>query len=250
MLRSGNAAVLFDGDDTLWTVHEAQRGALRLVLEELWSRRPRSVEAGYDVDRLIDVGHRVARELVDRVLDVVAVQLATFERLLEDIGQPDGELASELTSSYFGHVDRLIRMGEGADEVVRDLSEHFQLGLVSRIDPGAWGWADAFSVVVAPSLDAVIADEGSLDLRAVEAALEAFSVEPEAVVLVSRSAVDLDLVAGTYGVVPARIGSETPAGGAVSGFVAADLVELRARLVDARTRARLSARPAYRTRQA
>lgn len=232
MGRNGLRAVLFDGDDTLFTVHEAQRAALRLVLEELWSRVPRSVEAGYDVDGLIDVGHRVACELVDRVLDVTAVQLAAFERLLEDAGQPDPELASELTGSYFSHLERLVGVADGAHQVVDELAKVYRLALVSRVDPTRWGMT-AFSVVVATSVSTVITDVGTLDLVAVGSALDSLEIAPNAVVLVSRSERSLALATSVYDLVPARIGGSESHNAAGGGLAVASLADLGKCLIDA-----------------
>lgn len=142
--------VLFDGDDTLWDYQESMRAALRLVLEELWSRRPDSVAAGLDVDRLIEIRHRVAAELRGRVLDLAVIRLAAFERTLEEIGMPDQVLASELTSSFFAHRFRLMNLVDGAQEMLQELHGRYRLGLVTNgmVLPERFGLEDLFGVAV------------------------------------------------------------------------------------------------------
>ncbi len=145
--------ILFDGDDTLWDFQTSMRRALQLVLEELWSRRPATVAAGLDIERLIQFRDRVASELEGRVLDLRMVRLASFERTLEEIGHPDPRLAADLTSSFLSHRSRLMTELDGARSMLESLHGRYKLGLVTNgnVDPARFGLDGFFGVVVTAS---------------------------------------------------------------------------------------------------
>jgi len=146
------STVLFDGDDTLWDFGTAMRRALAVTLDELWARRPGPWSASLTVERLIAIRDRVAGELAGRVIDLGMVRLAAFERALEEAGIPEPALASDLTASFFSHLNRHLGLFEDTVPCL-DALAHLELGVVTNgtAHPDQFGIGDRFGAVVRSS---------------------------------------------------------------------------------------------------
>jgi len=128
MARELNA-VLFDIDDTLFDRHGAQRGILRLIMDELpdlfagvgWAE---AEEAFYESDRVAlqeYKGGDPAGPFRDR-------RSRLFLRML-GVGE---SFADRITEMYVGRYPMIDAPVDGARRVVRDLAERFQVGVVSN----------------------------------------------------------------------------------------------------------------------
>jgi FMN hydrolase / 5-amino-6-(5-phospho-D-ribitylamino)uracil phosphatase len=139
--------ITFDADQTLVDFRSAMQTALQAVLAELRRRVPAAAvltPADLQATRM-----RVADEL-GRSARMEEIRGAAFARTLEELGQPDGALAAELTKLYLERRFGELRPYDDVLPALDALQTSCRLGLVSNGNsyPDKIGLAGYFRFVV------------------------------------------------------------------------------------------------------
>jgi putative hydrolase of the HAD superfamily len=152
------AAVLFDGDQTLWDLHKVMAVALAAVLDELRLARPGARADALTVADLQSDRAEVARECAGIEFNMGRLRTLGFARVLQrlrDEGAPGDEsdehaLAARLSSSYLAHRDRDPALFADTLPCLAALRTDYRLGLVSNgsRSPDVVGLAGYFKAVV------------------------------------------------------------------------------------------------------
>ncbi len=123
---------------------------LRMTLEELWVAQPHPDVLGLTMQRLVEVRRQVGWELRGRVSSLEAIRLAAFERILEEVGIPDPDLAVQLTGSYLHHRLAATELFADALPALDRLEGRYRLALITDGDtpPERCGLEGRFEVVV------------------------------------------------------------------------------------------------------
>lgn len=166
--------VSFDGDDTLWDFERAMLHGLRMTLEELWVVKPQPDVLGLTVQRLVEVRRQVGRELRGRVASLEAIRLAAFERILEEVGIADPELAVQLTGSYLHHRLAATELFADVLPALDQLGGRYRLALITdgNTPPERCGLEGRFEAVVTAAQCGV----GKPDQRIFLTALDAIRI--------------------------------------------------------------------------
>ncbi len=128
---TGLRAVTFDGDHTLWDFDQVMRHSLDKVLEELVRLAPEAATR-LTVDAMIAVRQCVATELQGSSTNLEETRCRAFRRTLEEVGQPDDELARRLNAVYLKHRFEDIELRDDVLPALTELGGKYRLGLVSN----------------------------------------------------------------------------------------------------------------------
>lgn len=145
----GVKAVSFDGDGTLWDFNKSMRNALSIVLKELEEMDPKAANM-LDIEKMIAIRDRVAREMQSRVTGPMAIRLKAFRQTLIDIGRPSTTLAAHLNKVYLRHRHRNPNVFDDALPTLDILKKKYKIGLLSNGNtyPGQCGLDDVFSFII------------------------------------------------------------------------------------------------------
>ena len=145
----GIKAVSFDGDGTLWDFEKVMRHSLHHALKELKRIDPPTV-AMLDVERMIKIRNRVAKELKGTVTNLEEIRLEAFRQTLKDIGRSDEALASHLNQVYLKHRFEEIELFADVLPALEAMKGTYTLGLVSNGNsyPERCGLEGCFKFVV------------------------------------------------------------------------------------------------------
>ena len=182
-------AILFDLDDTLFSLRGCERQALRRALEGagLLAALPPDCADSY---AKISSGYWAARS-ADGVAQYSRAEILelSWRDFLSQYGL-DLESSAELSERYWTEFCRSSALNPGAEAVLRRLSESYQLGMITngysdsqRGRLQAAGWLDVFDPLL-------ISEEAGMekpDARIFEMALTKLNLGPEAVLYVGDS---------------------------------------------------------------
>jgi len=186
------AAVLFDGDQTLWDFQKVMRTALAAVLDELRQARPGPAADKLRIGDLAADRGAVAEELQGIEFNLARLRQLGFDRTLRrlrdgDHASPfteaeDAALSEQLTSSYFHHRDRDPALFSDTLPCLNALRGHYRIGLLSNGSrlPESIGLAGYFEAVVFAQ-DHQVAKPDAGIFTVVE---QQMKVEPEGCVLI------------------------------------------------------------------
>lgn len=125
----GIKAISFDADGTLWDFQRVMRHWLHYVLEELETLDARAA-AVLNIEQMIAVRDRVARELKGNVTNLEQVRLEALRQTLEDVGRPNDALARHLNQVYLKHRFEDIELYSGVLPTLKALQAEYTLGIL------------------------------------------------------------------------------------------------------------------------
>ncbi len=144
------SAISFDGDMTLWDFYKVMRHSLTHTLREL--RQHVSTQRALDltVEDMIAIRNRLAEEVKGEVWNLEEIRRLAFEKTLEYVGYPDGDLAMHLNKTYLKHRFEDIELYRDVVPALDILAPHFKIGLLSNGNsyPERCGLAGRFDFVV------------------------------------------------------------------------------------------------------
>ncbi len=144
------SALSFDGDMTLWDFYKVMRHSLTHTLREL--RQHVSTQRALDltVEDMIAIRNRLAEEVKGEVWNLEEIRRLAFEKTLEYVGYPDGDLAMHLNKTYLKHRFEDIELYRDVVPALDILAPHFKIGLLSNGNsyPERCGLAGRFDFVV------------------------------------------------------------------------------------------------------
>ena len=144
------SAISFDGDMTLWDFYKVMRHSLMHTLREL--RRHVSTQRALDltVEDMIAIRNRLAEEVKGEVWNLEEIRQLAFEKTLEYVEYPDGDLAMHLNKIYLKHRFEDIELYTDVVPALDILAPHFKIGLLSNGNsyPERCGLAGRFDFVV------------------------------------------------------------------------------------------------------
>ena len=144
------SAISFDGDMTLWDFYKVMRHSLTHTLRELRRHVPTQRALDLTVEDMIAIRNRLAEEVKDEVWNLEEIRRLAFEKTLEYVGCPDGDLAMHLNKIYLKHRFEDIELYKDVVPALGILAQHFKIGFLSNGNsyPERCGLAGRFDFVV------------------------------------------------------------------------------------------------------
>jgi putative hydrolase of the HAD superfamily len=124
-------AISFDGDGTLWDFEKVMQHSLQHVLKELERLDPPAT-AMLDIEKMIKIRNRVAKELKGRITNLEKIRLEAFKQTLKDIGRPNDVLATHLNNVYLKHRFEDVELYSDVLPTLEALRKNFVIGLLSN----------------------------------------------------------------------------------------------------------------------
>ena len=142
--------ITFDGDDTLWDFRSAMWNALEITLRELRLMVANHAADALTVQRMAAIREAVADELDEGVTTVEAIRYAALGRTLAQVGDRSEAGTQRLFEVYNEARFAGTRPYPGVADVLTDLKNRYQIGLVSNGNtyPERIGLTDIFSFVL------------------------------------------------------------------------------------------------------
>lgn len=128
---TGIKAISFDADGTLWNFENVMRHSLNHALKEL-ERIDVQAAAMLDIEKMIKIRNRIAKELKGKVTNLEEVRLEAFRQILKDIGRPNDALASHLNQVYLQHRFEDIELFDDVLPSLKALRAKYTLGILSN----------------------------------------------------------------------------------------------------------------------
>ena len=143
-------AVSFDLDGTLWDDFDTvMRRSLAAALEEL-AAHDSAAASSLNVEQMITVRERVARESEARGWSFERIRLEAFRQTLLGVGRPSEELARRMGDAYFRSRFGGVELHDDVLPTLDALRHRYQIGAVSNGNsyPDRMGLEGAFGFVV------------------------------------------------------------------------------------------------------
>lgn len=128
---TGIKAISFDADGTLWNFEKVMQHSLNHTLKEL-ERIDVQAAAMLDIEKMIKIRNRIAKELKGKVTNLEEVRLEAFRQTLKDIGRPNDALASHLNQVYLQHRFEDIELFDDVLPSLKALRAKYTLGILSN----------------------------------------------------------------------------------------------------------------------
>ena len=146
---TGIKAISFDADGTLWDFEKVMRHSLGLTLRKLESLDAVAANR-LTIDQIIETTNLVFAELKGKAKNHEEIRLASFKRILTEIGRPDDALATDLTEFYLRHRYNDIELFDDVRPTLEALKSRYKIGVVSNGNsyPDRCGLADTFHYIV------------------------------------------------------------------------------------------------------
>lgn len=123
--------ITFDADGTLWDFMKVMKHSLKFVLSALEEIDPIATSK-LDIDKMIDIRNRVAKNLKGIVIDLEEIRLQAFIEILKMANKPNEELAKYLNDIYLKHRFEDIELYEDVLPTLQKLKGKYILGIISN----------------------------------------------------------------------------------------------------------------------
>ena len=123
--------ISFDADGTLWDFEGVMRHALECTLSEIRRLIP-SVPDSLCIETLIAIRSQVAEEQKYKKATHEAIRLEAFNRTLQFIGMPNGDLAAHLHALYLQHRFEDIQLFDDVLPTLNVLLGDYAMGVLSN----------------------------------------------------------------------------------------------------------------------